>query len=119
MHSVQVAREELPMIIHGEIVVPRSGLGSEAGENHERQAPVAVIVGAGFSEDEVKEMRQIDNADRVPWFHGNPDLVDLSQFEGGIPPTSSIAKRCKVVLARQQIAPGNGINRAEAGIFQF
>lgn len=80
---------------------------------------MAVVVGAGFSDEEVDVLRQIEHADRVPWFKGNPNLVDLSQFEGGIPPTSSIAERCKVVLARQQITPGNTMNRADSGLYQF
>lgn len=68
----------------------------------------AVIVGRGFSDDEIAALRKIAGADKIPWFKGSPDKIDRSRFPVGDapPPTSHMVERARAVLADNGIVPG-------------
>lgn len=108
IHSVPTAREELPKILAGEATEPASGLGTDA-QSPQASKPEAVVVGAGYSVEEVQELQNIRGAGTVPWFRGNPDLTDFSKFPGSMPPTSHIAERAKAVMK------SHGVDAAHSG----
>lgn len=102
IHSVPTAQEELPRILAGETLKPSSGLGSDA-QSPRASKPEAVVVGAGYSVEEVQELQKISGAETVPWFRGNPDLTNFSKFRDSIPPTSHIAERAKAVMKSHEV----------------
>ncbi|KAH9840476.1 allantoate permease [Teratosphaeria destructans] len=94
--SVASARQELPSLLRGEAVKPQSGVGSNF---HASQPciPKAIVVGAGFSEDEVGELRKIEGANTLPWLY--PDTVrSVGSILTGPFLLDSIASRVKSCL---------------------
>ncbi|RVD81945.1 uncharacterized protein DFL_009791 [Arthrobotrys flagrans] len=57
--SIESVKEDLPRILHGEHVVPSSGLGSNLDRPADAQKlPKLLVVGGGFSAEEYEDMKK-------------------------------------------------------------
>ncbi|KAF2723214.1 hypothetical protein K431DRAFT_344790 [Polychaeton citri CBS 116435] len=71
-HDTSTARQELPALLRGESVRPRTGLGTNM-QSETARAPKAVVVGAGFARSDVDIMRDCEGGDNIPWLY--PQIV--------------------------------------------
>lgn len=95
---------------------PSSNLGSNATrEETERRVPQAIIVGKGFSDEEVQQMQALEGlAGKVPWL-----LPDTSKFTwtmmvkavatGGTALPAVVAERAANCMKENGLVPGNSL----------
>ncbi|KAK5124282.1 hypothetical protein LTR85_001985 [Meristemomyces frigidus] len=102
--STDAVHKELPMLLRGEKIKPSSGGGSNA-ESDETKIPKAVVVGAGFSESELDEMRKIEGAQSLPWLYPDPLKSAASMLSGPFLMTV-IVKRAKGCLKSNGLVEG-------------
>ncbi|KAK5135347.1 hypothetical protein LTR08_005289 [Meristemomyces frigidus] len=113
--STAAAREELPPLFRGETVKPSSGVGSNV-DSAESKKPRAVVVGAGFSRDELDEMRKIEGADSIPWLY--PDaLKSAASIVTGPFLMTVIVKRAKSCLQTNGVVEGK--EPGDTGVWPF
>ena len=113
--SADAARKELPPLFRGENVKPSSGVGSNV-DSEDCKVPRAVVVGAGFSRDELDEMRTIEGADSVPWLYPDPIKSAGSILTGPFLMTV-IVKRAKSCLQTNGVAEGK--EPGDMGVWPF
>ena len=80
-HTPLAVQNELPFLLKGQDIKPSSGLGSNANTS-KTVAPKAVIVGAGFSRQELDEMRLLEGSKDVPWLY--PATSNMAQTGLGV-----------------------------------
>lgn len=107
------------MLLRATPTHPSSNLGSNASRSErDRRIPQAIIVGKGFSDEEVQEMRNIEGlAGKVPWL-----LPDTGKFTwtmmakamatAGTALPVVIAERAANCLKENGLAPGKEIQTA-------
>ncbi|EMC94947.1 hypothetical protein BAUCODRAFT_25094 [Baudoinia panamericana UAMH 10762] len=70
--STGAVHKELPLLMSGKPFTPESDVGYES-DAEKRRIPRAVMVGAGFSEAELEDMRKVEGAEKLPWLF--PDAL--------------------------------------------
>jgi hypothetical protein len=116
--STESARKELPPLLRGEAFTPESDVGTDAKSDKPR-IPRAIMVGAGFSESELDDMRKIEGARNVPWLYPDPLKSAASTLSGPFLMTV-IVKRVKSCLKSNGVVEGNEDNDAsKVGIWSF
>lgn len=104
IHSTQTGKRELPALLRGDKFSPESDLGSNA-KSGRQQVPKAIIVGAGFSREELEEMRSTEGGKSVPWLYPDPSKAVWSMLRGPFF-MSHIVKRAKNCMGEHGLAAG-------------
>lgn len=116
--SISAARKELPPLLRGEAFTPESDVGTDAKSDKPR-IPRAIMVGAGFSESELDDMRKIEGAMSVPWLYPDPLKSAASTLSGPFLMTV-IVKRVKACLKSNGVVEGQEKNDdSKVGIWSF
>ncbi|KAK0875995.1 hypothetical protein LTR87_010148 [Friedmanniomyces endolithicus] len=79
--STSAAHAELLPLLRGEPFTPHSSVGTDSHTDKPR-IPRAIMVGAGFSESELDEMRKIEGAESIPWQYPDPLKSAASALSG-------------------------------------
>ncbi|KAK5009946.1 hypothetical protein LTR39_004824 [Cryomyces antarcticus] len=122
-HDTSSARREIPALLAGESIQPSSGLGSNANSDSKHRAPRAIIVGKGFSEDEVETMRGYEGADKVPWLVPDDAKMTWSRI-GKVAVTAGtalpgiVADRVDACMKEHGLVPGNESD-VKGGVWGF
>lgn len=97
----------MPLLLRGENVKPSSGLGTNAGAS-QSVAPKAVIVGAGFSKEELDEMRQMQGCEDLPWLYPSPIKSAGTGFSAlvGKDFMASVVERSKATMKQNGLVEG-------------
>ena len=95
---------------------PQSGLGTNA-ESEKIQAPKAIIVGAGFSKEELEDVRGCDGGDTVPWLYPDPVKSAGSMIRGPWL-LSHIATRAKQCMQSNGLVEGKE-NEVRPTVWRF
>ena len=67
-HDLPSGKREIPALLRGEVVTPQSGMGTNAEEGVATVVPRGIVIGKGFSEEEVQELREACKGERkVAW----------------------------------------------------
>ncbi|RMX89504.1 hypothetical protein D0869_00824 [Hortaea werneckii] len=111
--STAEVHKQLPALLKGEPIKPASGVGTNA-DNPSTQIPLAMVVGKGFSESELEEMRKLEGADTLPWLYPDP-LKSMASTLSGPFLLDAIAKRTKACLGAHGVAEGKDVGREERG----
>jgi len=101
-------KEELPTLLHGESLKPRSNLGTNA-QASKTVAPKAIVVGAGFSRAELDDMRKCEGGDSIPWLY--PEMMQSVMKTGTHVLTGgnfmdSIVSRAKETMKKNGLVEG-------------
>ncbi|KAK5113050.1 hypothetical protein LTR62_003629 [Meristemomyces frigidus] len=102
---------ELPLLLKGEAFKPKSDIGADNEKAHNAHTtegprkPRAIMVGAGFSSEELDDMRKVEGADQVPWLFPDPLKSAGSMLTGPFLMTV-IVKRVKSCLQSHGIMEG-------------
>jgi hypothetical protein len=106
-HSPLAVQNELPFLLKGQDVKPSSGLGSNVNTT-KPVAPKAIIVGAGFSRQELDEMRLLEGCKDVPWLY--PAASKMAQTGLGAvfgkDFMTSIIERAKTTMQKHGLVEG-------------
>ncbi|KAK3066207.1 hypothetical protein LTR53_017539 [Teratosphaeriaceae sp. CCFEE 6253] len=118
--STAAARKELPPLLRGEPFTPESDVGADAHQSDSRpRIPRAIMVGAGFSEAELDDMRAIEGGMSVPWLYPDPLKSAVSTLSGPFLMTV-ICKRVKACLKANGVVEGReGEDGEKVGIWSF
>lgn len=103
-HSTPTGLAELPLLVAGKSVSPESGLGSNLTSS-EPLNPRLIFAGAGFSKEEVEEMRQIEALRTLPWLVAIPKGASP-------PPMQQIVIRVKAALATHGFVPRGALEKS-------
>jgi len=115
--SISAARKELPPLLRGEAFTPESDVGTDA-QSDKPKIPRAIMVGAGFSESELDDMRKIEGAQGVPWLYPDPLKSAASTLSGPFLMTV-IVKRVKSCLKSNGVVEGQENDASKVGIWSF
>lgn len=105
-HSVSAIKSELPSLLEGTNVPPRSGLGSNFEHPESTVAPKAIVVGAGFSNSEFDEVKSIAGGEKLAWLKPDERMVGSYIFSSRSTMLGKIADRAKKVLGEKGSEPG-------------
>ncbi|KAK3675845.1 hypothetical protein LTR78_004486 [Recurvomyces mirabilis] len=112
--SLEAVQKELTHLLRGESFTPTSDLGADDNEAKNAHTagpprkPRAVMLGAGFNQEELDEMLKVEGADQVSWLF--PDaLKSVGNVMTGPFFMTVLAKRVKACLQ------SNGIVKGEEG----
>ncbi|RMY34686.1 hypothetical protein D0865_14116 [Hortaea werneckii] len=111
--STAEVHKQLPALLKGEPIQPASGVGTNV-DTPSTQIPLAMVVGRGFSESELEEMRTLQGADTLPWLYPDP-LKSMASTLSGPFLLDAIAKRTKACLGSHGVAEGKDVTREEMG----
>jgi hypothetical protein len=114
--SIPIALREVPLLLHGRTVKPESGIGRNAQRNTKASCrkPRGIIVGPGFSDAEVGQMRAvIDPIKPMAWIRAEPRNSD------GIPTPEEMATKVKACLAENFVFAGGEIQGLTPGYYPF
>ncbi|KAF2122168.1 hypothetical protein BDV96DRAFT_594090 [Lophiotrema nucula] len=113
-HSLEAFKTEIPALVNRTSPPkPSSGMGSNNDQAaHDYQVPKAIVVGKGFSEDEIKEMQSIESLKgKVVWLL--PDtgkftwgMIGKAVVTGGTALPGVIAERAKKCLESNGMVAG-------------
>lgn len=97
----------MPLLLRGEHIKPSSGLGTNANAT-QSVAPKAVIVGAGFSKEELDEMRQMQGCKNLPWLYPSPLKMAGTGFSAlvGKDFMASVIERSKATMKQNGLVEG-------------
>ncbi|KAK0345602.1 hypothetical protein LTR91_005588 [Friedmanniomyces endolithicus] len=117
--STSAAHAELSPLLRGEIFTPQSSVGTDSHRPHtdKPRIPRAIMVGAGFSESELDEMRQIEGAESVPWLYPDPLKSAASALSGPFL-MMVIVRRVKGCLRANGVVEGQE-GGAKSGVWKF
>lgn len=73
-----------------------------------------MVVGRGFSESELQEMRKLEGAHTLPWLYPDP-LKSMASTLSGPFLLDAIAKRTKACLGSHGVAEGKDVAWEEKG----
>lgn len=110
-HSLDAGLREIPALLRGEAITPESELGSNANSD-KPTIPKAIVVGKGFSEDEMDELRKIEGADKVAWLLPDDEKMTWTRIAkaagtGGAMLPGIIAERARECLKEHGVVPGS------------
>lgn len=107
-HTPVAVQQELPFLLKGQDIKPSSNLGSNASGNN-IVAPKAIIVGAGFSRQELDEMRLLEGCKDLPWLYPSPSKMAQTGLGAvfGKDFMTSIIERAKVTMMQNGLVEGN------------
>ncbi|RMZ14843.1 hypothetical protein D0862_01929 [Hortaea werneckii] len=111
--STTEVRNQLPALLKGQSIRPASGVGTNA-DSPSTQVPLAMVVGRGFSESELQEMRTLEEAHTLPWLYPDP-LKSMASTLSGPFLLDAIAKRTKTCLGAHGVAEGKNVASEEKG----
>ncbi|RMY35499.1 hypothetical protein D0866_04556 [Hortaea werneckii] len=111
--STAEVHKQLPALLKGEPIKPASGVGSNA-DTLSTQIPSAMVVGRGFCESELEDMRKLQGADTLPWLYPDP-LKSMASTLSGPFLLDAIAKRTKACLGAHGLAEGKDVTGEERG----
>jgi hypothetical protein len=114
--SIPVALREVPLLLHGKTVKPESQIRTNAQRDSTLSSPkpVGIIVGPGFSDAEVEEMRAVfDPIKPMAWIRAEPKNFD------GVPTPEEMAEKVKACLAKNFEVTGGEIQRLTPGYYTF
>lgn len=114
--STASVHRELPALLKGTKVAPESDVGSNSESG--AAVPRAVVVGAGFSEAELDDMRKIEGGNQVPWLYPDPVKSAASMVTGPFLMTV-IVKRVKACLKANGVVEGSEAREEERGVWSF
>ncbi|KAK0946425.1 hypothetical protein LTR29_002187 [Friedmanniomyces endolithicus] len=114
--STSAAQTELPLLLRGSLLTPRSSVGTNSHAS-QPQIPRAIMVGAGFSEIELDEMRKIDGAESVPWLYPDPLKSAASALSGQFL-MMVIVRRVKGCLRANGVVEGEE-REGKGGVWKF
>ncbi|KAK4550391.1 hypothetical protein LTR36_003358 [Oleoguttula mirabilis] len=109
--------KDLPPLLRGERATPSSNAGSNSNADQPTKIPKAVVVGAGFSEAELDEMRTTEGAQSLPWLYPDPLKSAASMLTGPFL-MKVIVKRVKGCLKANGLVEGQEAPEAK-GIWSF
>ncbi len=124
--SVQEYYNSFPKLIRGEPVKSLSGIGTN-NDNPNPKVPKVLFVGGGFSEEELSEMRNTDEAKSLPWVNPGPrtreevqkvgNLMSKEQRDGGPGPDvmEVVTRRVKECLKAHGVTDDEGDLSKEGG----
>lgn len=91
---------------------PLSGVGTNA-QTDQLKIPQAIMVGRGFSEAELDEMRTAEGARTVPWMYPDP-LKSVASMVSGPFLLDVITKRSKACLQSHGLEEGKEVKEKDA-----
>jgi len=100
-------QNELPHLLKGQNIKPSSGLGSNANAS-QAEAPRAIIVGAGFSRQELDEMRMLEGCKSIPFLYPSPSKMAQTGLGAvfGKDFMTSIIERAKATMKQNGLVEG-------------
>ncbi|KAM0712521.1 hypothetical protein Q7P37_011618 [Cladosporium fusiforme] len=106
-HTPLAVQTELPPLLLGKNIKPSSNLGSNATSN-QAEAPKAIIVGAGFSRQELDVMRMLEGCETLPWLYPSPAKMAQTGLGAvfGKDFMTSIIERAKSAMVQNGLVEG-------------
>jgi len=110
-HSLAAGLREIPQVLRGVPVSSESDIGSNV-ESGKSTIPEAVIVGKGFSEEEVNELRNAEGVQNVPWLIPDDKKMTWTRIgkaaaTGGVALPGIIAERVISCMREHGLVPGH------------
>lgn len=121
-HSLEAAISEIPPLLRGEPIRPGSKLGSNM-DSGKIAVPKAIVVGKGFSDEEMETLRDKVPAGSVPWLLPDDGKMTWTRIgkaagTGGIALPGIIADRVVECLEEHGLVPGSDV-KTDGGVWGF
>lgn len=121
-HSLEAGKREIPALLRGDTVTSESELGSNVTSG-KHVIPKAIVVGKGFSEDEIDDLRKSEGVQSVPWLVPDDKNMTWTRIgkaaaTGGVALPGIIAQRVSDCMKEHGMVPGSD-DKVEPGLWGF